>query len=61
MVDIQIDTDKPIEEVFKGLGITATKDIIVETKNWGDTFVHEITFDKKFLDSNIAVYPNEWN
>lgn len=61
LVHLQVETNKSLEEILKGLGITTTKDTKVETQNWGDTFVHEITFDKKFLDSNIAVYPNEWN
>jgi hypothetical protein len=61
LVHLQVETDKSLEEIFKGLGITPTKDIKVETQNWGDTFVHDITLDKTFDDSNIAVFPNEWD
>jgi hypothetical protein len=61
LVHLQVETDKSLEEILKGLGITATKDTKVETKNWGDTFVHDITLDKTFDDSNIAVFPNEQN
>jgi hypothetical protein len=59
LVHLQVETDKSLEEILKGLGITTTKDIKVETQNWGDTFVHDITLDKTFDDSNIAVFPNE--
>jgi hypothetical protein len=61
LVHLQVETNKPVEEVFKGLGITPTKDVIVETKDWGDVLIHDITFDKTFEDSNIAVFPNEWD
>ena len=61
LVHLQVETDKSLEEILKGLGITTTKDTKVETKDWEDTFVHEITFDTTFLDSNIAVFPNEWD
>jgi hypothetical protein len=61
LVHLQVETNKPAEEVFKGLGITPTKDVIVETKDWGDIIVHDITFDKTFEDSNITVFPNEWD
>lgn len=61
LVHLQVETDKSLEEILKGLGITTTKDTKVETQNWGDTFVHDITFDTTFLDSNIAVFPNEWD
>jgi len=61
LVHLQVETNKPAEEVFEGLGITPTKDVTVETKDWGETLVHDITFDKTFNDSNIAVFPNEWD
>ncbi|MGZ0084601.1 hypothetical protein ACWNXI_03200 [Caldibacillus thermoamylovorans] len=61
LVHLQVETDKSLEEILKGLGITTTKDTKVETQNWGDTFVHDITFDKKFDISNIDVLPSEWN
>ncbi|OQO98785.1 hypothetical protein BSK33_16335, partial [Geobacillus sp. 44B] len=63
-------TDKSLEETLqvleitptkdiKVLEITPTKDIKVETQNWGDTFVHDMTFNKTFDDSNLTVLPNE--
>ncbi|WP_432199222.1 hypothetical protein [Anoxybacillus gonensis] len=61
LVHLQVETDKSLEEILKGLGITTTKDTKVETQNWGDTFVHDITLDKTFDESNIAVFPNEQN
>jgi urease accessory protein UreE len=61
LVHLQVETDKSLEEILKGLGITTTKDTKVETQNWGDTFVHDITFDKTFDESNIAAFPNEQN
>jgi urease accessory protein UreE len=61
LVHLQVETDKSLEEILKGLGITTTKDTKVETQNWGDIFVHDITFDKTFDESNIAAFPNEQN
>ncbi|GGJ73211.1 urease accessory protein UreE [Anoxybacillus voinovskiensis] len=61
LVHLQVETDKLLEEILKGLGVTATKDTKVETQNWGNTFIHDITFDKIFDESNIAVFPNEQN
>ncbi|GAJ41687.1 hypothetical protein GCA01S_087_00090 [Parageobacillus caldoxylosilyticus NBRC 107762] len=59
MVHLQVETDKSLEEILQVLEITPTKDIKVETQNWGDTFVHDMTFNKTFDDSNLTVLPNE--
>lgn|GEM_PF-4411782 len=61
LVHLQVETDKSLEEILKGTEITTTKDTKVETQSWGDTFVHDITLDKIFDDSNIDVLPSEWD
>jgi hypothetical protein len=56
LADIQFETDKSQEEVAESLGISF-ENATVEENNYG----FEVNFNDMFLDSNISVYPNEWD
>jgi 5'-3' exonuclease len=56
LADIQFETDKSQEEVAEALGISF-ENATVEENNYG----FEVNFDEQFHDSNISVYPNEWD
>ncbi|MCM3730086.1 hypothetical protein M3196_00180 [Fictibacillus nanhaiensis] len=54
--DIQFETEKSQEEVAEALGISF-ENATVEENNYG----FEVNFDETFNESNISVYPNEWD
>ncbi|WHY64698.1 hypothetical protein [Neobacillus sp. SuZ13] len=54
LASIQIETSKSQEELEKAFGIKFGDKI--EPYKFG----YEITFDKMFHESNISIYPNEW-
>lgn len=56
LADIQFETDKSQDEVAEALGISF-ENANVEENNYG----FEVNFNEQFHDSNISVYPNEWN
>jgi hypothetical protein len=56
LADIQFETDKSQDEVAEALGISF-ENATVEENNYG----FEVNFNDMFHDSNISVYPNEWD
>lgn len=58
LADIQIETSLTDAKLEKSLGVSFSgKNTVVKPYQFG----YEITFDSKFDDDNIAVYPNEWD
>jgi hypothetical protein len=53
---IQLETNSTLEEVLSSLRITLDQNAAIEPNPNG----FEITFDEKFHEKNISIYPNEW-
>jgi hypothetical protein len=53
---IQLETNSTLEEVLSSLRITLDQNAAIEPNPNG----FEITFDEKFHEKNIRIYPNEW-
>lgn len=56
LAKIQLETDKSIEDITKGLGLNLNGGKVEQNK-----FGYEIIFNETFHDSNIAKFPNEWD
>ncbi|WP_409293866.1 hypothetical protein V1498_11820 [Peribacillus sp. SCS-26] len=55
LASLQLETEATLGDVKAGLGVDLTN-AVVEERPIG----YEITFDDRFAESNIAIYPNEW-
>lgn len=58
LADIQIETSLNEDELEKSLGVSFEgENTVVVPYKYG----YEVTFDSRFNEGNIAIYPNEWD